>query len=131
MNGAPCCLSELYMPLSRLCLQSKKLTDTAKLLKEQANAQAEQMEFRLNQEKEQAAAREASLKELNSGLRQDLNKIMESIPRFIDKRTHEVADEKAMQATIRKEAQEEIKVLSDGFKRMKLLRPSLILLLCF
>lgn len=90
--------------------QSKKLTEAAKLTKEQQEAQAEQHLFQVQKEREEAAAKEAELKELNDGLRKDFNSLMESIPRFMEKRTGEVADEKSVRSTIRQETRDEMKV---------------------
>lgn len=92
------------------CFQSKKLTEQAKLLKEQANAQQEQMLFRINAERDEAADKISTLKEANDTLRHELGSMMGSIPRFIDTRTREVADEKDFRATIRAEAREELSV---------------------
>ena len=90
--------------------QSKKLTEQAKLLTEQGNAKEEQMLFQLNSERENAAERIQTLKDENGTLRREFSNIMQSIPRFIDTRTKEVADEKDFRKSIRTEAQEELTV---------------------
>jgi hypothetical protein len=90
--------------------QSKKLTEQAKLTKEQAQAQQEQHLFQVAKEREAAAAREAELREMNDGLRKDFNDLMESIPRFMESRTGEVVEEKEVHERIRQETKEEMKV---------------------